>query len=370
MDSTNKSVRKNVTQRKSPGARRKVSKPRKGYRRSRKWLVATLFIFALVIAGVIVVALPTVASKAPATALVKVPRDATNEMLADTLTKYFGKEYASDVLKLVRLSGRDISSRHGAYLIEKGTMAVRAQRTITHGAQTPVKLTINGFRNFDEMCRKIASKFDFSKDDLAKAATDSRTLGKYGLTPSQAMALWVDDSYEFYWTDTPDHIIHKVGDNYRRLWSEANVKKAESMGRTPAEVMIVASIADEETNQADEKGEVGRLYINRLNRGMRLQADPTVRFAVGDFTIKRVRGEHLKANSPYNTYRVAGLPPGPIRTTSARTVQSILDSEPSDYIYMCAREDFSGYHNFSSDYSTHMEYARRYQKALDDRGIQ
>ncbi|MDE6028396.1 MAG: endolytic transglycosylase MltG, partial [Muribaculaceae bacterium] len=129
------------------------------------------------------------------------------------------------------------------------------------------------------------------------------------------------------------------------------------------------SIVDEETNAKEEKGAIGRLYINRLKKGMKLQADPTVRFALNDFTIRRVKGEHLKADSPYNTYRYPGLPPGPIRTTGKTTIDLLLDSAPNDYLFMCAKEDFSGTHNFASTYAEHQENARKYQKALDVRGI-
>lgn len=370
MNSENRVTKRAATRTTPAREGSRVKKGKKQPPHKGKTIVAVFCVMAVIIVAALAAALPIVASKAPATALVKIPREATPEMLTDTLAKYFGADYASDVARMVRLSGRDLSTRHGAYLIEEGTIAAKAQRIITHGAQTPVRLTINGFRNFDEMCQRISRKFDFTTEELKKAALNPDMLGSHGLTPSQAMALWIDDTYEFYWTDTPERILRKIGANYTRLWSDANVAKAEAMGRTPAEIMTVASIADEETNRADEKGRIGRLYINRLDKGMRLQADPTVRFALGDFTIRRVKGEHLNVASPYNTYRVKGLPPGPIRTTSASTVTAILDSPQSDDIYMCAREDFSGYHNFASDYATHMENARRYQKALDEKGIQ
>ncbi len=344
---------------------RKQGAPRKG----RKIALLSLLLFLAIIIVAVGLATPLLAERAPATARIYIPRDCTKEMLNDTLVKYFGKEYAKTVGKLVGASGRDLSTRRGSYVIEKGTPAFKAQRLLTHGAQAPVKLTINGFRNFDEMIARVAAKFEFTADQLAEAASDSKTLEEFGLTPESKMALWVDDTYEFYWSDTPRHVVNKIGENYKRIWNDENKKKAQSLGRTPAEVTILASIAAEETNFVDEQGRVGRLYNNRLQKGMKLQADPTIRFALNDFTIKRVGGNMLKTVSPYNTYLHAGLPPGPIRTSNAETIEAILNSPPSDDLYMCAKEDFSGYHNFANNYQDHLANAERYRKALDQKGI-
>lgn len=340
-------------------------------KKSNKKIIKRLIIFGVaILCAVSAVALPTMSDSAPATAMIRVPADATPEILRDTLTKYFGESYTSNVMHLVRLSGRDLKTRHGAYLIKEGTSALKAQRTITHGAQTPIKVTVNGFRDFDNLCSRVANKFDFTAAQLKQAATASSTLSRYGLSrPEEAPVLWVDDTYEFYWTDTPERVVEKVASNFTGFWNEERTAKAKALGLTPAEISIIASITDEETNLAEEKGKVGRLYINRLQRGMKLQADPTVRFAANDFSIKRVTSKHLSIDSPYNTYRVKGLPPGPIRTTSKATMQAILDSQPSDYLYMCAKEDFSGGHNFAADYAAHMANARRYQAALDSLGI-
>lgn len=303
-------------------------------------------------------------------AVIKIPREATKTNLTDSLKKYFGADFANRTTKAFSALVKKPADRYGAYEIPEGTSPASAAKILARGAQEQVTLTINGVREFLPFADRIARKFDFTGDDLRRALTDSELMSKYGLTTEQAPALFLNDTYYLYWTDTPEDVIRKVGENYNRVWNEERRRKAAALGLSPAEVMVIASIVDEETNQISEKGRVGRLYINRLKKNMRLQADPTVRFALKDFTIKRVTGKHLQeAPAPYNTYRVYGLPPGPIRTTSQPTIDAILESEPSDDIYMCAREDFSGFHNFASTYEQHLENARRYQKALDERGI-
>lgn len=312
---------------------------------------------------------PVIMVGAPSTAAVRIPKGATEQNVTDTLTKYFGESYTSKVMRLVRLRNTDFSKRHGYYVIEEGDNALSAMRKLTSGSQTPVRITINGFRSLDLLIDKASLKMDFPADSLRAALADESLMAGYGLKTSEAMALFVDDTYDMFWTMSPREFISRIGENYRKIWNEENVRKAAVLGVTPAQVMIVASIADEETNASQEKGDIGRLYINRLHKNMRLQADPTVRFALGDFTIKRVTKADLKTASPYNTYLHDGLPPGPIRTTSAATVRSILDSKPHDYIYMCAKEDFSGTHNFATSYEEHLRNASRYQEALDRRGI-
>lgn len=334
----------------------------------------SITILAGSVVAVIAIALalicPYMFSGTASAAVIRIPYKADEKNLTDSLTKYFGNAYARRTVKVFNTLADSPASRHGAYEIEEGTSPLTAGRLLARGAQTPVSVTINGVREFMPFADRIAAKFEFSGDSLRKALSDSALMATYGLTPEQAPSLFFNDTYYLYWSATPEDLIRKAGENYNRFWTPARRAKADSLGLTPAQVMTVASIVDEETNKADEKGRVGRLYINRLHRGMKLQADPTVRFALKDFTIRRVTGRHLQeAPEPYNTYKAKGLPPGPIRTTSTATVDSILNSSPSDDIYMCAREDFSGYHNFASNYDEHLRNARLYQKALDERGI-
>ncbi len=330
---------------------------------------------AIVISAVVVVAVVVFAvmyfllsGMAPSSAMVRIPANASHEQLHDSISKYLGDGYAKKVSRLVKLRGTDLNTRHGAYLIEAGMSPLDAMRRLTSGPQEPLTITINGFRLLPVLEEKVAARFDFSADSIAAALSNPVLLKDYGLTPEQPLALFINDSYEFYWDASPEDVIAKVGAHYNDVWSSERKAKADALGLSPADVMILASIVDEESNKIDEKGAIGRLYINRLKRGMKLEADPTVRYAGGDFTVKRIVRPR-EVESPYNTYLHLGLPPGPIRTTSVETIDAILDSRPHDYIFMCAKEDFSGYHNVASTYSEHQANARSYKRELDRRGI-
>ena len=170
-------------------------------------------------------------------------------------------------------------------------------------------------------------------------------------------------------TTSAESVVKKMLAHYCNYWSADRREKAKSMGLSPAEVSVVASIVEEETNKKDERPLVARLYLNRIKQGMKLQADPTVKFALGDFSLRRITLKHLYVESPYNTYINKGLPPGPIRIVNKATLDDVLNAPEHKYIYMCAKEDFSGYHNFAEDYATHRSNARRYQAELNRRNI-
>lgn len=346
-----------------------VTKPKPGSTHAGRRMLTLLLTLAVLILAWLFLIYPFVLVKAPCTATIKVPRDATEQMVRDSLTKHFSEKYADKVMYAIRLRHKDMSKRYGAYEIEKGMSAFSAMRKLSSGGQTPVRLTLTGFRTLPDIANYISSHFDFPADSVTAIMTDPAFLKQYGLRPSNSLALLLEDTYEIYWTKTAREVITKIADNYSCFWDEDRLMEAADLGLTAPETMVLASIVDEETNQKTEKGTIGRLYINRLKRGMPLQADPTVKYAVGDFTLKRILKEHLSTQSPYNTYINRGLPPGPIRTTSKETVRNILESEENEYLYMCADENFKGNHNFAKDYNTHMKNAMRYQKALNERGI-
>ena len=192
---------------------------------------------------------------------------------------------------------------------------------------------------------------------------------KNGYRKEQFPAVFIPDSYEFYWTAGADKVVKTFLSHHDSFWTETRRSQAAQLGLTPADVAVIASIVEEESAKKQEHPIIARLYINRLHKGMPLQADPTVKFAVGDFSLRRIGSKELQKKSPYNTYLNKGLPPGPIRIPEKTTIEAVLTCPKHNYLYMCAKEDFSGYHNFAADYDTHLANARRYQAELNRRGI-
>ena len=290
----------------------------------------------------------------------------TPQQITDSLRATLGK--AGEKAALIwNLSGTDFKSAHGAYRIENGTSAMAIYRTISRGHQSPVRLTFNNIRTLSQLGARVGTQLETDSASFMHAA-DSILRAK-GIPAAGHIGAFLPDTYEFYWTDTPEKVVTRLHAHQQAFWNTERTLKATDLGLTPGQVATIASIAEEETNNAAERATVGRLYINRIHRGMPLQADPTVKFAVGDFSLRRITARHLAVESPYNTYRVNGSPPGPIRMPEAKTIDAILNSKPHNYVFMCAKEDMSGRHNFTSSASQHMQNAARYREALNRRGI-
>lgn len=295
--------------------------------------------------------------------------DAPNgpEALRDSLTTRLGNEYGERVYKLLGMMADRDSLRSGSYVVEPGEKAWKLAGRIKNRRQNPLNVRFNNIRTYGQLMARLDRQLLADSISLADA-TDS-ILGSRGVKKANYAAHFLPDTYEFYWTEPAAGVIDKITSHYDNFWNEERTKKAKALGLTPEQVSTIASIVEEETNKADERPKVARLYLNRLKKNMKLQADPTVKFAVGDFSLRRILGKHLQVNSPYNTYKYVGLPPGPIRLPEAVTLDAVLNAPAHDYIYMCAKEDFSGYHNFAADYETHKANARRYQAELNKRGI-
>jgi UPF0755 protein len=233
------------------------------------------------------------------------------------------------------------------------------------GRQTPLRLTFNNVRLKDDLAAKLAQNLDADEDEFREMFNDTEYLQKFGFNPTTIMTMFIPNTYELYWNTTPEQLMERMKKEYDRFWTKERIAKAQKLGLTKTEVSVLASIVEAEQNQhPDERPKIAGAYLNRLRKGMLLEADPTVVYAVGDFTIRRVLNVHLKTDSPYNTYKNKGLPPGPINLPSITSIDAVLNPEKHDYIYFCAKEDFSGYHSFAVTFSEHLENARRYQKAL------
>lgn len=295
-----------------------------------------------------------------------IPESATVNSLKDSLESRLGT-VGTNVYMVWKLAGGDLSVAHGAYLVKDGDDAFSIGRRIGQGRQTPIRVTINNVRTIRQLAQKIAAKMEFSDDDFIEAC--NLVLPGAGFEKPEYPAAFLPDTYEFYWTSSADVVVGRMLEYRNRFWNDARRSKAVALGLTPVKVAILASIVEEETNAVDERSIVARLYINRLSKGMMLQADPTVKFAVGDMSIRRITARHLAIESPYNTYRYGGLPPGPIRIVEKSTIDAVLNAPDHNYIYMCAKEDFSGRHNFASDYNTHQRNANRYRSELNRRNI-
>ena len=253
----------------------------------------------------------------------------------------------------------------GAYMVESGQSEVDFLKNIYRRQQTPVKFTFNNTRTIDGVAVRAGEQLLMPADSLRNILLNEQTPEEFGFTAATFPAMFIPNTYELYWNIGAKAFVTRMKREYDLFWNEKRKTKAEKIGLTPLEVSILASIVEEESNRHDEQSIIAGLYLNRLRRGMLLQADPTVKFAVGDFTLKRILNEHLKTASPYNTYLHAGLPPGPIRVPSLQAIEAVLNAASHNYLYMCAKEDFSGRHNFATTLREHNQNAARYHNALN-----
>lgn len=257
----------------------------------------------------------------------------------------------------------------GKFKIKKGTSNYDLIRQLRSGRQEPVKLVINKLRTKEDFIEIVSAHLEPDSTEISDILNDNIFLTTHGFDTNTAIAAVVPDTYEFYWNTSAEKVYTRLVEYYNRYWNEERKQQAFEKSLTPIQVITLASIVEEESNKNDERPTIASVYINRLKLNMALQADPTLKFAVNDFTIKRVLDIHKEHISPYNTYKNTGLPPGPICTPSKASIDAVLNAKETDYLYFCAREDFSGYHNFASNYNEHMKNARAYQKALNEAGI-
>lgn len=257
----------------------------------------------------------------------------------------------------------------GRYTLREGLNNNALVNLLRAGNQTPVRVTFTPTRHIMEVAGKAARHLELDSVALHSAMMNPDIAKQYGFTPATFSCMFIPNTYEFYWNTDVGGFLDRMGEEYKRFWSNSRRDKATAIGLTLEEVTTLASIIKEEIVHADEAPRVAGVYLNRLREGWRLDADPTLKFANNDWTLRRVLDQHKAIDSPYNTYKYAGIPPGPITLPSSTLIDAVLNAEKHDYFFFVANSNGDGYHHFSRTIGEHNRYARRYQNTLNRQGI-
>ena len=298
-------------------------------------------------------------------AYVKIPRDATFKQVTDSLLQ---NDILHDIVTfsfVAKVTGYQDNIKPGRYKIPPKTSNHELVSILSSGRQAPVRLTFNNIRTKEELAEKITRNLEMSTEEFHILLTDSSYVTKFDFEQETVMSMFIPNTYEVYWNVSPEGLFDRMYKEYNSFWNEERTQRLEAINLNRIEVATLASIVQAETQKADERPRVAGVYLNRLETGMPLQADPTLVFAHQDFGLKRVLNVHKEIDSPYNTYKYAGLPPGPINLPDISAIDAVLEYEDHKYYYFCAKEDFSGYHSFATNYEEHLRNARRYQQALN-----
>ncbi len=292
------------------------------------------------------------------------PKNAVFRSVQDTLYKYGIVEDMVSFSFLAKLMSYTESVKPGLYSIQPNMTNIEAIRLLRSGNQTPSRLSFSHARLIKELYEPVTRYLEIDANDFEQALIGYINNNTEGFRQENIISMFIPDTYEVYYTISASDLVEKINSEYHSFWSEENLAKAEEIGLAPLEVSVLASIVQAEASVGEESKIIAGLYMNRLKVGIPLQADPTLVFAVGDFSLKRVLNDHKNVESPYNTYKNKGLPPGPINMPTIHSLNAVLNYAHHEYIFMCAKEDFSGYHSFTASLSEHNENARRYQRQL------
>lgn len=301
------------------------------------------------------------------TAYIYIDRDDNVDSVYQKIIKTGNPKQMHGFESLVKYKG--YIPKTGRYAIKPTDNMRYLHRRLSMGYQSPVMLTVGSVRTLDRMARNVARQLMIDSTEVARLMADTAYIRSIGYSKETLPALFIPNTYEVYWNLSAEELMQRMVKENKAFWNDKRMNQAKAIGLTPIEVATLASIVEEETANQNEKPMVAGLYINRLQRGMLLQADPTIKFSLQEFGLKRILYKHLEVDSPYNTYKYAGLPPGPIRVPSYQGLESVLNYTKHNYLYMCAKEDFSGTHNFAVTSAQHAANARRYQQALNREGI-
>lgn len=259
----------------------------------------------------------------------------------------------------------DASIKPGKYIIDKGSSLYDIIQLLKSGRQTPITLAINKLRTKEDLIKKLSENFECESDIIINFINSNDSLKPYGVDTSNVISLVMPGTYYILWNAPFIKIFETIYNGHEQFWTNERREKAGKLGFTKQQVYTLASIVEEETNKEEDKGKIASVYINRLNTNMALGADPTIKFALRDFSLRRIYEKHLFVKSPYNTYQNKGLPPGPISTANKTTIDAVLNAPVTNYLFFVAKPSFDGYSNFAATYEEHLRYAKAYQQALD-----
>jgi UPF0755 protein len=298
-----------------------------------------------------------------------IPSGSTYSQALDTLTANLSIRNKKIFQWIAGKKKYPVLVKPGRYVIDRDLSYNGLINLLRSGKQAPVMVTFNNIRYLTGLARKIGGQIEADSARIMDFLNNPDNYSSDGFTRENVISVFIPNTYEFFWDTDAKGLYNRMLKEYKRFWNEERQKKAATINLSQIQVSILASIIDDEVAKADEKPRIAGVYLNRIKRGIRLQACPTIKFALNDFTITRVLKQHLTINSPYNTYKYRGFPPGPIGCPTIEGIDAVLNAEKHDYLYFAAKADFTGYHNFSRTLAEHNRYAAEYQRELNKRKI-
>ncbi len=350
-----------------------------------KSLKITLYIIAVgIFALMVLVASVGLGSAVKKRTELFIPTGATYAQVEDSLRQGGGvKMYKFAII--ARLKTYPVSVKPGRYVLQRGSTAMAVVNKLRAGNQDEIRLTFNKVRSVAELAGIVSRHIEADSVSIVQLLENEEFLSQFTynsqevdvrqnveelpFTSQNVLSCFIPNTYYCFWNMDAERFFVRMYREQNRFWNEFRCGQANALGLNRVQVITLASIVEEESQKKDERPDIASVYLNRYRKGMPLQADPTVKYAVGDFGLRRILKEHLQTDSPYNTYRYKGLPPGPICTPSVSSIDAVLQNKPTDYLYFCAKADFSGRHSFARSYQEHLANARAYQKELNGRGI-
>jgi len=327
--------------------------------------IVSLLIIALIYRSLFGISIRTEENKGP----LLIPTGATYAQVLDTLRSHLVIRNLKVLNWVAKKKNYPALIKPGRYELGGEMSCIGLINLLRSGRQSPVNVTLNNVRTINQIAGKIGQHLEADSIQIVQYFSDESNFSSDGFTKDNIIALFIPDTYEFYWNTDAKKFYNRMLKEYRSFWNAEHLAKAKEKGLNPIQVAILASIIDDEVVKSSEKPRIAGVYLNRLKRGIPLQACPTIKFALNDFTITRVLKKHLLIDSPYNTYKHSGFPPGPIGCPTTEGLEAVLNAEMHDYLFFAAKADFSGTHNFSRTLSEHNHYAALYQKELDKRKI-